>query len=239
MMTLTLRQQTFLSALLDLYHEGDGAIAYAQLAERVGVRQATAYQMLRLLEQKGMVTSEYGRAPRGFAAGRAPVLFRPTPEAEELVARLGGEPAVADAEWAATKRRILTALQAGEAAEYHELLEDLLARLPSTRSPLVLAGEVLTLLLMAWRQGGGGTASRALLTRLLSRPVDPLALGTLAGAVLGMSWGRQRPSPAILTRLADQLGGLQEAIGSLSAGGLEELYRFVREVTALLDERPA
>ena len=58
-MKLTRRQETFIHRLLDLYRELDGPIHYSLLAERVGVSPFTAYDMLRLLEEKGLVTSEY------------------------------------------------------------------------------------------------------------------------------------------------------------------------------------
>jgi DNA-binding MarR family transcriptional regulator len=239
-MRLTMRQQAFLAALLDLYHEQDGAIAYARLAERVGVRKPTAYEMLRLLERKGLVTSEYGQAPRGLGAGRAPVLFRPTPEAEQLIARLGGAPGTASeeetAEWDATKQRVLTALQAGEATEYQQLLEDLLKCLPATQSPLAVAGEVLTVLLVTWRQSGTTSGSWGLLRRLLSSPTDPLGLITLAGTALGLAWN-ERGARLVLNRLTNHLGRFQTAVGALSTEGLEELHCFARDVATLLDDQ--
>lgn len=58
-MKLTRRQETFVHRLLDLYRELNGPIHYSALAERIGVSPFTAYDMLRLLEEKGLVTSQY------------------------------------------------------------------------------------------------------------------------------------------------------------------------------------
>ena len=55
-MELTFRQKTFLSKLLDLYHEMREPVHYSLVAERLGLSSSTAYDMLRLLEQKGMVS---------------------------------------------------------------------------------------------------------------------------------------------------------------------------------------
>ena len=53
-MKLTGRQQDFLNKFLDLYREADHPLHYAVLADRVGVTKITAYEMLRLLEERGL-----------------------------------------------------------------------------------------------------------------------------------------------------------------------------------------
>ncbi len=59
-MTLTNRQIVFLNKLLDVYKEMEGPVHYSIVAGRLGLNNSTAYDMLRLLEQKGMVGSVYG-----------------------------------------------------------------------------------------------------------------------------------------------------------------------------------
>lgn len=76
-MKLTRRQEEFIENLADLTREGDGPIHYSLLAERLGVSPFTAYDMLRLLEEKGMVTSEYQVAEGKSGPGRAERLFCP------------------------------------------------------------------------------------------------------------------------------------------------------------------
>lgn len=51
-MKITRRQEDFIRKLLDLYRESEGPIHYSELAERLGVNRFTAYDMLRLLEEK-------------------------------------------------------------------------------------------------------------------------------------------------------------------------------------------
>ncbi len=58
-MKLTKRQDAFIKNLLDLYMEAKEPIHYTVLAERLGVSRFTAYDMLRVLEDKGFVRSEY------------------------------------------------------------------------------------------------------------------------------------------------------------------------------------
>jgi len=73
-MKLTHRQETFILRLLDLSHEMNGPIHYSALAKRVGVSPFTAYDMLRLLEEKGLVRSEYRIEPRKTSVGRSEVV---------------------------------------------------------------------------------------------------------------------------------------------------------------------
>jgi hypothetical protein len=49
---LTRRQQQFLSQFLDFYHEEEQPIHYPDLADRLGIGNVTAYEMLRLLEDQ-------------------------------------------------------------------------------------------------------------------------------------------------------------------------------------------
>ena len=76
-MELTRRQEEFVENLMELCKEWDGPIHYSLLGERLGVSPFTAYDMLCLLEEKGMVTSEYQRAEGASGPGRASRLFFP------------------------------------------------------------------------------------------------------------------------------------------------------------------
>ena len=77
-MKLTHRQETFIRRLLDLCREYKGPIHYSTLAERIGVSPFTAYDMLRLLEEKGFVTSEYRIEAGKSTVGRSEIVFLPT-----------------------------------------------------------------------------------------------------------------------------------------------------------------
>src|SRR5919204_6366231 len=99
-MRLTRRQQDFLRKLLDLYHETQRPIHYSQVAEALGVNRFSAYDMLKLLEQKGYVRSEYVLGPAHSGPGRSSIAFLPTAKARAAVRLFGGR-AAKDAEWEA------------------------------------------------------------------------------------------------------------------------------------------
>ena len=70
-MKLTGRQRAFLSAFLGLYRESQAPVHYTTLAQRVGVSKITAYDMLRVLEERDLVQSEYVLRGKGQGAGRS------------------------------------------------------------------------------------------------------------------------------------------------------------------------
>lgn len=83
-MKLTGRQLEFLRqvALLQA-EESDDAIHYTQLAERLNVGNLTAYNMLKILEEKGCVESQY-RLPE-VRVGRSTVVHKITPLGRQML----------------------------------------------------------------------------------------------------------------------------------------------------------
>ena len=59
MLKLTTRQQTFLDKLFELYREFKGPVHYSIVAEKLGVNKFSAYDMLKVLEDKGVAASSY------------------------------------------------------------------------------------------------------------------------------------------------------------------------------------
>src|SRR5919204_432891 len=109
-MRLTRRQQDFLRKLLDLYHETRQPIHYTRVAESLGVNRYSAYDMLKLLEQKGYVHSEYVLSQAHSGPGRSSIAFLPTPKARAAVRLFAGQ-SVQNAEWEAVRERILSRLR--------------------------------------------------------------------------------------------------------------------------------
>jgi len=145
---LTHRQREFLNHFLDLYQEMEEPIHYTVLADRLGLGKVTAYEMLRLLEERGLVQSEYFLPDQERGPGRSSVLFRPTAAASRLLHELNGGSSE-DEDWEVVKERILQQLHAGEAAGYEDLLADLLARIPEQGSPLLYLTEMITATFLA------------------------------------------------------------------------------------------
>ena len=82
-MKLTRRQEEFIKKMIEMGQELDGPFHYTLVADQLGVSPFTAYDMLRLLEEKGFVTSEYKLATDKSGPGRATRLFYPTEKARD------------------------------------------------------------------------------------------------------------------------------------------------------------
>ncbi|MDO8670456.1 MAG: helix-turn-helix domain-containing protein [Dehalococcoidia bacterium] len=230
-MWLTMRQKAFLSNLLDLYAEASKPLHYSEVAKTLGVGVASAYDMLRVLERKGMLRAEYSLQQRAPGPGRANILFAPTPLAHELFARLAAD-AVFDNEWEDVKARVLTALRE-KGTNYDELLREILAHMPQTRSPLAYTGEVLTALLLTLREAKQKFGPRSPLVMLLDNTVSKLGMSMLAGLAFGLSASHD-VSGRIRANLPEYVRRYEAAVQELSGEKMQALRDFVGETVAAL-----
>ena len=70
MLKLTPRQQTFLDKLFELYRE-KGPVHYSTVADKLGVNKFSAYDMLKVLEEKGVAASDYVLSDDQAGPGRS------------------------------------------------------------------------------------------------------------------------------------------------------------------------
>jgi len=232
---LTFRQKAFLSKLLDLYHEMREPIHYSVLAERLGVSSSTAYDMLRLLEQKGMVSGEYTTPKATSGPGRSNILFFPTAKAADLFSQLAGESS--EEEWEEAKARILAGLRQGKASEYKSLLRELLARMPEAASPLTHCAEVITALLLSLRETKHVFGEQNPVSILLEAPVGRLGMSILAGLALGLCLA-DRKVQYLLGDFRKHMNRYEASLQALSPEGLAALHRFTRDVWNVLKKTP-
>lgn len=192
-MDLTRRQEAFVRSLIDLYAELRGPIHYSVLAERLSVSPFTAYDMLRLLEDRGYVRSEYylDESPRG--PGRSTVLFHPTDKARGLLARYGADPP--DEDWRRVKDALLDELRSGR-IEDRDMAAEVLAHAPQDDDDVVrYCAEVATVLVLRLWRGGGVDRAREYLETCLSGAVDARRerLLLLTGFATGVLAGQDDP----------------------------------------------
>ncbi len=234
MKKLTRRQQEFLSQFLDVYRTTDEPIHYVALAERLCIGKVTAYEMLRLLEERGLVTSEYYLPDQERGPGRSSVLFRPTVEAIRLLHALnGGSPE--DENWNVVKERILNQLRAGDAAGYEDLLANLLARIPEQGSVLIYLTEMTTATLLALREMRDSADSSGLAERIrhIGLP-DEIGLSALAGVSATLSI-MERVNRRVASILLTQSGKYQTLLSQISEENRRHLSDFAREVSKTIN----
>jgi len=140
---LTRRQQQFLNQFLDFYLDMDKPIHYTDLAKHLNIGKITAYEMLTLLEKRGLVKSEFYLSPDDRGPGRSEILFLPTKRSECLIGLKPGRSDDVEA-WEKIKQQILKQLSEGKAGRYETLMNDLLVRIPEQHSPLVFMTEMIT-----------------------------------------------------------------------------------------------
>ncbi len=233
-MKLTGRQKAFLRAFFDLHQETQAPLHYAAVAQRLGVSKITAYDMLRLLEGRGLVKSEYVLRGKGQGAGRSSIVFRPTPRANELFAELVNKD-VNHREWEMVKTRILETLRIRKGTDYQGLLEEILARLPQRQSPMLYAAEMITAVILSLQQLRKDVSAAGLFDRLraLGLPGET-GLRALAGLAMGLSFV-EYINRHLVNLLLSYTGRYQEIISRLSTENLRQLSNFAGEVMNIVE----
>ena len=181
-MKLTRRQEQFIENLIDLSQEVNGPIHYSMLAERLGVSPFTAYDMLRLLEEKGMVTSEYQMAEGKSGPGRAERLFCPVkpPEAEKF-----GAIPLSESEL----KQFMLNMVRQEQFPQKAFAEELLSRIPPEGPEHIrYCLEVMIIIGLRLRQHAGQQKFLAYLADILPNngTVSPANLSLLGGFAFGI-----------------------------------------------------
>jgi DNA-binding MarR family transcriptional regulator len=231
-MELTYRQKVFLNKLLDVYREMQEPIHYSVIAKRLGLNNSTAYDMLRLLEQKGMIASKYDTPKENAGPGRSNIRFIPTAETIELFSHLAGDIREQD-EWDDVKARILTNLSKGKADNYKDVLKELLDKIPEPRSSLVQCAEVITALLLNLREARQELDKQSSVDNLLKAPASKLRMSILAGLILGLSHADQE-AQRLVGIYQEYAEKYEASLQELNSDSLAKLHRFTRDVWNIL-----
>jgi predicted transcriptional regulator len=230
-MKLTGRQKDFLSKFLDLYREADHPLHYAVLADRVGVTKITAYDMLRLLEERGLVTSEYV-LPKEGGPGRSSIVFYPTEKAAQAMTQQAGED-WDKKEWERVRERILQALDERKGA-YQNLLDEILLRIPKRKSPMLYVTEMITAIFLQLHQLRDELKVNGIFPdlHLVGLP-DELGLNALPGLALGLTLV-EKANRRVTTLLLSYTQKYQDNLARLSAENKKRLSDFAQEVMKIV-----
>jgi DNA-binding PadR family transcriptional regulator len=231
-MKLTGRQKDFLYKLLDLHREADRPLHYAMLAESLGVSKPTAYDMLRVLEERGLVASEYV-LPEGGGPGRSSIVFRPTEKAARAMAQQARE-LWDKKEWELTKGSILQALRESKGPDYQNLLDEILRRIPERKSPMLYVTEMITAAILNLNQLKEEAEASGLFKNLRSLGFpNELGLNALAGLNLGLTMV-EKANRRVTTLLLSYTQKYQDHLARLSAENKKRLSDFAQEVMKIV-----
>lgn len=233
---LTPRQHAFLDKLLELYRETKRPVHYSAVAMQLGVNRFSAYDMLKVLEQKGFASSSYALSAGHAGPGRSLVVFAPTAQGFALSASEGVD-RQADEDWSSVRERVLKRLYDARETNYREVIADLLARLPESKAPLVYCTQMVGVLLLNMRRvrarAGGLNPFRALST---FHTGDDTGLEALAGLSVGATLSVDEETDASLTRrLLDYVQRYQANLGHLSHDARRALAQFLEEAIDTID----
>ncbi|MFQ6015732.1 MAG: LexA family protein [Anaerolineae bacterium] len=232
---LTPRQQAFLDKLIELYREWGRPVHYSVIGRMLGVNRFSAYDMMKLLERKGYVASEYVLAEGRSGPGRSSIAFYPTERAKQEASPLVSW-SIEDLEWRRLREKLLARLQKRERSD-DELLTEILANVPQVKSPLLYCTEMITALLINLRALRDRAASLSPLPSLQSLlPSGELGLGTLAGLSLGSALAR-RPDNSLLHKLLLCTRRYQSHLRHLSEEHKDALSDFLEEALSVIDLR--
>jgi DNA-binding MarR family transcriptional regulator len=234
-MKLTPRQQAFLDKLFDLYRELNGPVHYSLVAERLGVNKFSAYDMLKLLEEKGVAASSYVLSEDHAGPGRSMVVFYPTHKAARFLTQLRQEVLNGD-EWHQAKERLLERLRETQESNYAEAIRDILAQLPDVKTPLLYCTEMIGVLLLNLAYAGqaaGDFTPQRLLNSLGVR--DQIGLGTLAGFSLGSIISNQAKDPSFFSKLIGHTRKFQAYLSELSEDSVHRLTTFLQDALNAFD----
>jgi hypothetical protein len=229
-MKLTARQSTFLGKLLDLYRERQRPIHYSLLAQELQVNKFSAYDMLKVLEKKGMAASQY--VLRRSGPGRSSVLFYPTARAFSQLGEMSPE------DWERTREAILTRLREARAVgeqSYREFRRELMVYLPESPSPLSYCANMMAALLLNLRDVRERLVGLDPIGNVLGSAASARQqLSTLAGLSLGSYLAARRESSEAGDFPSD-LNRFQRHLADLSEESLNQLAELMREVMAVCE----
>lgn len=233
-MKLTRRQEEFARSLLDLYGELQEPFHYSELAERLGVSRFTAYDMLRILEEKGIVTSQYQLDEARSGPGRSAVMYEPTPRARRILADVFGESGNKD--WQEVTAQLLELVQQGAFGD-EELAHELLARTPPDEPPtLRYCLEVMTVVALRLRrhvqQDRLAVQAQALLAA--SEQNCRAALSLLGGLALGALGDDEDGSDAWQEELLEHIWQYQALVVDMAPDACRRLAQRLEELFAPL-----
>lgn len=230
---LTRRQKQFLTQVLDAYKETNAPIHYSELAEKLGISKVTTYEMLRLLEEFGLIHSEYEYPAEQRGPGRPSVVFSPTAKARQVLDQSLENPQ-AIAEWNEIKDELLRQLQGVKENGLEDLLAYLVARLPDSHNPLIVVTEFTTAILISLASLPNFLNGNQLLEKFkkIGLPGE-FGLNAFTGVGLMLS-GFEKVNQRFFSQLPTQIGRYEEMVSRLGKENILRICDFTRQAAQIL-----
>jgi len=231
-MKLTPRQQAFLDKLFELYREFKGPVHYSVVADKLGVNKFSAYDMLKVLEEKGVAASDYVLSDDQTGPGRSQVVFYPTHKAAQFLTQLREEMRY-NSEWQRVKERILQRLQDARQSNSSEALREALSNMPDTKAPLNYCAEMISVLLLNMERS---RYYNMLPTLDNLFPKGQVGLATLAGLSLGSCLTNEADDKTLKEKLTTHTQRFQNQLADMSEESILKLSAFLNDAMRTLHQ---
>ena len=232
MLKLTPRQQMFLDKLFELYRS-KGPVHYSEVATEVGVNKFSAYDMLKVLEEKGVAASDYVLSEEQNGPGRSQVVFYPTHKAAQFLTQLREE-MLYNADWQTVKENLLKRLEEARQSSPVDAVRESLSNLPDTKIPLNYCAEMISVLMLNMERVRGFNWRPSLAAMTKGR----VGLGTLAGLSLASTVTGEPDDTNDVTlseKLLTHTTRFQNQLSEMSEEGISKLSSFVNDAMNVLN----
>jgi DNA-binding PadR family transcriptional regulator len=229
-MKLTPRQQTFLDNLFDLYRELKGPVHYSIVADKLGVNKFSAYDMLKVLEEKGVAASSYVLSDNQAGPGRSQVVFYPTNKAAQFLTQLRDE-VRQSGDWQSVKKRILGQLEDSRTRNPVDALRDALSSLPDAKAPLNYCAQMISIQLLNIERLRPQNLLPAL-ENLSGK--GQIALGTLSGLSIASALANDSDDTSMTEKLLAHTKRFQNQLTEMSDESISKLASFLSDAMAML-----
>lgn len=229
-MKLTPRQQTFLDNLFELYREFKGPVHYSMVADKLGVNKFSAYDMLKVLEEKGVAASDYVLNDDQVGPGRSQVVFYPTHKAAQFLTQLREEMRY-NADWQRVTENLLQRLKESSGTSPADALREALSSLPDAKTPLNYCAGMISVLLLN-------------IQRLRNQNVTPilesinfkgdLGLAALAGLSLGSCLTNEADDKSLREKLLTHTQRFHTQLADMSEESINKLSSFLNDAMLTL-----
>jgi predicted transcriptional regulator len=238
-MRLTHRQEDFITKFIELFREMDCPIHYSTVAERLGVSDISAYDMLRLLEEKGLVYSQYELAEGKSGPGRSRIVFLPTPRARRQMKMASFAENVMGEMWEGLKKRAFEKMKKESEIQGYLLVQDILGQIPSDgKDYLKDCVEIMTILALHLRRRAGRKLLLDFLPQILASSEDASRanLNLLGGFALGILVDETVEGREWSHELLQHVQRYQSLVSDMEPQTRKELAKHILEVFETLSE---
>lgn len=229
---LTYRQKAFLAKMHEIYREIQKPIHYNLIAKKLGLCGSTVYDMLRVLEKKGMVNSQYRLTKKDTGPGRSSIFFVPADivleQSLQAEAALGGR-----GDWDRVKAGIMNSIRRGAKSDYEKVCRSLLEKDAGVQPPLERCARLITGMLVNLKQAKYEFSENSPVLAMLKSPVSRLTMSSTAGLITGLAI-KSRKACRAPGKYREQLNKFTQYLQDMSEDNVRLLHQFTMDVWNML-----